>query len=107
MAARGFSLPVLFERFPDDHTGMRWIEEHRWHGEPHCPHCGSFKVGACTHKSMPWRCGEKDCRKRFSVRVGTVMQDSKLGYRQWAIAAYLLIHSPKGVSSVRLGKCSE
>ena len=53
---------------------------------------------------MPWRCGEKDCRKRFSVRVGTVMQDSKLGYRQWAIAAYLLIHSPKGVSSVQLGK---
>ena len=104
MAARGFSLSELFERFPDDMAARHWFEHQRWQGEPHCPHCGSFKVGDCTHKTMPWRCREAGCRKRFSVRVGTFMEDSKLGYRTWALAFYLLATSPKGVSSVQLAK---
>ena len=104
MAARGFSLPELFAMFPDDETARTWFEHQRWQDKPWCPHCGSFKIGTCIHKTMPWRCGEKDCRKRFSVRVGTFMEDSKLGYRTWAIAFYLLSTSPKGVSSVQLGK---
>ncbi|MCY4442154.1 MAG: hypothetical protein OXE53_18345 [Deltaproteobacteria bacterium] len=37
---------------------------------------------------MPHRC--RDCRKRFSVRVGTPLQDTKLGYRAWAMAIYLM-----------------
>lgn len=39
-----------------------------------------------AHKTMPYRCREKECRKRFSIRVGTVMEESKLGYRIWAMA---------------------
>ena len=104
MAARGFSLPELFGMFPDDEAARHWFEHQRWQGETHCPHCGSFKVGTCTHRTMPWRCGETGCRKRFSVRVRTFMEDSKLGYRTWALAFYLLSTSPKGVSSVQLGK---
>ena len=42
-----------------------------------------------AHKTMPYRCRGKGCRKWFSVRTGTVMRDSKLGYQVWAIAVYL------------------
>ena len=49
---------------------------------------------------MPFRC--RDCRKRFSVRIGTVMQDSNLGYQVWAMAIYLFMTSLKSVSSMKL-----
>ncbi len=51
---------------------------------------------------MPYRCRGKDCRKFFSVKVGTVMQDSKLGYQEWAIAIYLYNTNLKSASSMKL-----
>ena len=53
-----------------------------------------------THPTMPYRC--RDCRRFFSVRTGTVMQSSKLGYQTWAIAIYLLNTGIKGTSSLKL-----
>ena len=44
----------------------------------------------------------KECRKRFSVKTGTAIQSSNLGYQTWAIAMYLVLTSIKGVSSMRL-----
>lgn len=99
---QGLSLPELFRKFPDDESARLWFEAERWQGEPWCPHCGSFKVKPHNHKSMPWRCQENDCRKRFSVRVGTPLQGSHLGYQTWAKAIYLLTTSLKGVSSMKL-----
>ena len=49
---------------------------------------------------MPYRC--RDCWKRFSTRTDTAMADSKLGYRTWAVAIYLVTTSLKGVSSMKL-----
>ena len=51
---------------------------------------------------MPYRCRAKECRKFFSVRFGTVMQSSKLGYREWAIAIYLFNTGIEGTSSMKL-----
>lgn len=88
--------------FPDDDAAQAWLEEQRWGGEPWCSHCGSFNVRRNNHPSMPWRCAERECRKRFSVRVGTLLQGSKLGYQIWVIAIYLLTTSLKGQSSMKL-----
>ena len=52
------------------------------------------------HKTMPFRC--RACRKRFSVRSGTVMQHSNLGYQVWAMAIYLFMTSLKSVLSMKL-----
>ena len=98
----GVSLPELFLKFPNDEAAQAWLEEQRWGGEPWCPHCGSFNVRHNNHKSMPWRCAERDCRKRFSVRSGTPMQGSPLGYQIWVVAIYLLTTSLKGQSSMKL-----
>lgn len=51
---------------------------------------------------MPYRC--QDCRKHFSVRVGTVFSESKLPIRTWLLAIYILTDSKKGVSSTQLAK---
>ena len=50
---------------------------------------------------MPYWCSE--CKKYFSVKIGTVMEHSKISYRRWAVATYLLATRPKGISSVQLG----
>ena len=97
----GLSLAQVCALFPDDEAAERWFAAMRWPDGPACPHCGSATVtSACAHPSMPYRC--RDCRKRFSVRSGTVMTDTKLGYRQWALALYLLTTGVKGVSSMKL-----
>ena len=53
-----------------------------------------------AHPCMPYRC--RGCGKRFSVRTGSVMTESKLGYQVWVIAIYLLTSGLKGVSSMKL-----
>ena len=65
----GISLVELFRIFPDDDSAQAWLEEQRWGGEPWCPHCGSFHVKHNpNNRSLPWRCAERECRKKFSVR---------------------------------------
>ena len=64
------------------------------------PSCGSPRTSPSAHKTMPYRC--RDCRQFFSVRKGSVMESSKLGYQKWAFAVYLASTNIKGVSSMRL-----
>ena len=89
--------------FPNDDAAEAWIAKVRWPDGPRCPHCDSDDVlSGAAHKTMPYRCRAKGCRKRFSVRVGTVLQDSKLGYQTWALAIYLMTTELKGRASMRL-----
>lgn len=98
---KGLSLIEITKMFPDDETAEAWFASNRWPEGPVCPHCGSERVqSGAAHATMPYRC--RDCRKRFSVRTGTVMQKSKLGYQVWAIATYLLTTGIKGTSSMKL-----
>ena len=97
----GIPLVDLFRMFPDDATAEAFFADERWPGGVACPHCGSVSVqSGAAHKTMPYRC--RDCRKRFSVKTGTVMESSNLGYQTWALASYLLTTNLKGVSSMKL-----
>lgn len=97
---RGITLPDLFKMFPDDETAEQWFIDLRWPDGVACPYCGSIDVlEGAKHKSMPFRC--RDCKKRFSTRVGTVMEGSKLGFQVWVIAIYLMTTNLKGVSSMK------
>ena len=100
---KGMSLIEIVAMFPDDAAAEHWFTETRWHGSPHCPYCGSTNILAgASHKTMPYRCREKECRKRFSVRTKSAMEASNIGYQKWAIAFYLFATSLKGVSSMKL-----
>ncbi len=100
---KGLTLVELIRKFPDDAAAEKWIASIRWPDGPRCPHCDHDDVQHPTaHRTMPYRCRRNGCRKFFSVKVGTVMQDSKLGYQEWAIAVYLFNTSLKGVSSMKL-----
>ena len=89
--------------FPDDDTAEQWFIEQRWNGVIACPACGSVNVQTdCKHKTMPYRCRERECAQKFSVKTGTVMEGSKVGYQDWIIASFLLMTNLKSVSSMKL-----
>ncbi len=96
---RGMSLVEVIEAFPDDATAERWFESVYW---PNGPRCGGDNVVEVRHPSMTHRCRACPKRPMFSLRTGTVMRSSKLGYRVWALATYLHVASLKGVSSMKL-----
>jgi len=97
------SLVDLLRKSPDDAAAEAYFVARRWPSGPVCPHCGSVNVQTgAKHKTMPCRCREKECAKRFSAKTGTVMEGSKLGMQTWMIATYLLTTSLKSVSSMKL-----
>ena len=97
---KGITMTELFQMFPDNATAMRWFESNIWKDGRKCPTCNNPDTKVSRHPKMPYYC--HICRAHFSVKVGTVMQQSKISYQKWAIATYLFAVSLKGVSSMRL-----
>ncbi|MCB9047442.1 MAG: IS1595 family transposase [Chitinophagales bacterium] len=95
------NLQTLLDFFKDEETCKAWYAQQRWGGTPACPHCGSIKVYT-TNRG--YKCGEKECNKKFSVTVGTIFENSKIGLRTWFAAMFLCTTSKKGVSSVQLSE---
>ncbi|MBE6452127.1 MAG: IS1595 family transposase [Alphaproteobacteria bacterium] len=96
-----FSLIDFFQKYPTEEDAAKFFENLRWKNGVVCPYCGSIHVSKCG-KPMPYRC--KKCRKHFSVRVGTMLEDSKLPLQKWLLAIYILVNSKKGVSSIQLAE---
>ncbi len=93
----------LAEMFPDEEAARRWFESRIWPDGRHCPRCKSTRTREVkAAKPMPYWC--TDCRKYFSVRVGTVMEASRLPLRKWVYAIYLHMTSLKGVSSTKIAR---
>ena len=98
---KGITIIELLRKFPDDTVAKKWFERIRCKHGPISPDCGSPNHSLRPSRpSMPDTC--KDCRKRFSVRKGSVMQSSKLGNQAWAVAFYMAASNLKGISSLKL-----
>ena len=98
---KGLTVIQLLEMFPDNATAERWLEAQRWPDGRYCPDCGSDNTAPVpSRKPMPYRC--RDCRNHFSVRKGTSMQSSNIGFRKWVIALYLMSTGIKGTSSMKI-----
>ena len=81
-----------------------WVEARVWPEGPVCPHCGGFdRIGKMAGKATRiglYKCYQ--CRKQFTVKVGTVFEDSHVPMNLWLQAMYLLCSSKKGISSNQL-----
>lgn len=88
-------------QFQDKEKAREYLEALRWPHGPVCPHCGvegnAYKLKAKTARPGVYKC--KDCRKQFTVTVGTVFERSKVPLNKWLMAVYLMCASKKGVSS--------
>ena len=98
---KGLSLVDLARLFPDDAAAEAWFVESRWPDGIRCVHCDSASVTSeGNHPTMPYRC--QSCRQFFSVKTGSIMNSSKIGYQKWAMAFYILTTGIKGTSSMKL-----
>ena len=91
--------------FKDAEKAREYLEAIRWPHGPVCPHCGSvrkdhYALNGSAHRSRIYKC--KDCRKQFTVTVGTVFERSKVPLHHWMQAVYLICPSKKGCSSHQL-----
>lgn len=95
------SLLELLRSFPDEQSCIGHFTSIRWAGKPYCPHCGNAKVYHFSDKRTH-KCGE--CRKRFSIRVRTIFEDSKIPLQKWFMAIHLATSHKRGISSIQLGE---
>ena len=66
-----------------------------------CPKCGCDNVGTIAKRRM-FQCKDKNCRKQFSAKVGTIFEDSPLGLDKWFVAAWQIANAKNGISSMEL-----
>jgi transposase-like protein len=90
--------------FTDEDKAREFLEASRWPDGPVCPFCGQLEtVAKLGGKSMGpgwYYCA--DCRDKFTVRVGTVMERSHIPLRKWLMATHLIMASKKGMSALQL-----
>ena len=90
----------------DEGAACAWVESRLWPNGPVCPHCGGVdrisKMHGKSTRIGTYKCYR--CRKKFTVKVGTVFEDSHVPMRLWVQAMYLLCSSKKGISSNQLAR---
>jgi transposase-like protein len=99
------SLYELFEAIPDEQAAIDYFKAIRWAKGEFCPYCGHDKVYAFTAGKMAgrqWKCAQ--CRDKFSIRVGTIFEDSKIPLRKWMAAIWFITSHKKGIASTQLAK---
>jgi transposase-like protein len=92
--------------FHDEEKAFAYVERRVWPDGPVCPHCGGVeRVGRLrgeTTRPGLWKCYQ--CRKPFTVRLGTLFESSKVPLHVWLQAMYLIAGSKKGISSNQLAR---
>lgn len=95
------SLSDMLEKLPDEQSCIDHFTAVRWkHGE-YCPYCGGAKVYHFSDRKAH-KC--QACKARFSIKVGTIFEDSKIPLRKWFTAVFMMTTHKKGVSSLQLSR---
>ncbi len=88
-------------------AAVEFFEKQRWGNDPCCIHCGSVNVYKMTdaktgerNKRFLWRC--RDCKEQYTVRIGTVYEESRLDLRHWCYAFWRASTSKKGVAALEI-----
>ncbi len=91
----------------DESAAVEFFEKQRWGDTPCCVRCGSVDVYKMTdaktgerNKRFLWRC--RDCKEQYTVRIGTVYEESRIPLRHWCYAFWRASTSKKGVSALEI-----
>ena len=96
------SLQEAIILFSDPQVCHDYMVSRRWKNGVICPRCGSANVGELVKTRFVWNC--KGCKKQFSVKVGTVLEDSPLKLSTWLPAFWLIANCKNGISSCELAR---
>lgn len=101
---------TLSALFTDEDKAREFLESKLWPNGPVCSHCDSTEAYTLVGKEASknpvprgvYKC--KKCRKKFTVRIGTIFEESKVPLRKWLMAIHLMTSSKKGVSSHQIAR---
>lgn len=96
------NLIQFYKQFATEQDCIDYLVKERWGKNTTCPRCGIMKAKLYKLANGKLKCAA--CRQAFSVRVGTIFEDSKIPLQQWFLAVYLATSLKKGISSVQLAK---
>jgi transposase-like protein len=98
------TLLEAIEYFSDDQLCIDAVAYMRWpDGEATCPDCGS-KNPYYLASQKRWKCRNGSCARQFSVKVGTIFEESPISLKKWLVAVWLIANCKNGISSYEIAK---
>jgi len=103
--------------FSDSGRCHDFMVEMRWNGKPRCAHCGTANIGnlSVSNRTVEdkdgnkrtltrrlWNC--KECKKQFTVKVGTIFEDSAVGLEKWLPCVWMIVNAKNGISSCEIAR---
>lgn len=92
---------IIFYSNPDN--CLRKLSNKRWARGVVCPGCGSTKV-SFNAKRRTWKCGSHHAKREFSVKVGTIFEDSPVSLSKWLTAVWMIVNCKNGISSYEIAR---
>jgi transposase-like protein len=84
--------------FADADVALTFLAGLRWPNGVVCPKCSRTRVSFIGTRRI-WKCMSKECRKQFSVKVGTIFEDSPIGLDKWLPCLWMIVNCKNGISS--------
>ncbi len=103
MTAKPKTLQQAIIHFADADNCLKFMVARRWPDGVQCPTCGSKEVRFISTRRM-WECKSQHSRKQFSIKVGTLFEDSAIPLDKWLIAMWMVANCKNGVSSYEIGR---
>jgi transposase-like protein len=99
------SLQQAILYFADLDNCIAYLSARRWpDGKVICPNCGSDSVSAFNPKRKTWKCAVHHPKREFSVKVGTLFEESPIGLDKWLTATWMLTNCKNGISSYEIAR---
>src|ERR1700681_1285692 len=98
------SLQEAIIYFANPDNCIDYLAIRRWpNGKVVCPGCASEKI-SFNAKRRTWKCSTHHAKREFSIKVGTIMEDSAIGLDKWLTAMWLVTNCKNGVSSYEIAR---
>jgi len=98
------TLHEAIKYFAKDDRAFEYMKNVRWpDGKVSCPRCGCANVSFISTRKL-WTCPECKTKKQFTIRVGTVLEDSAIPFEKWICAFWLIANAKNGISSYEIGR---
>jgi len=97
------SLQEAIVYFSNPDNCLSYLVARRWPKGVVCPTCGSEKVSFSASRRI-WQCGSHHAKRQFSVKVGTIFEDSPIGLDKWLAATWMLTNCKNGISSYEVAR---
>jgi transposase-like protein len=95
------TLQQAIRHYSDHDVCQQELVAARWPDGVICPACGSREVSYLANQRR-WQCRTKHARRQFSVKVGTIFEDSPIGLDKWFTAIWLIVNAKNGISSYEI-----